>query len=87
MVGVAVFHLLPHALHELGNDRVDEVSWAMMLGMLIMFFMLRFFHFHQHDSVDLVSEDDDGNSHNYGTDGGGDVSDRTVDFFGQAIFR
>lgn len=25
MVGVAVFHLLPHALHELDSARVDEV--------------------------------------------------------------
>jgi len=58
MVGVAVFHLLPHALHELGIDRIEEVSWAMMLGMLIMFFMLRFFHFHQHESVELRSDKD-----------------------------
>ena len=58
MVGVAVFHLLPHALHELGSDRIDEVSWAMMLGMLIMFFMLRFFHFHQHDAVEVDDDDE-----------------------------
>ena len=57
MVGVAVFHLLPHALHALGESRTDEVFGAMMLGLLIMFFMLRFFHFHQHESVDLISED------------------------------
>ncbi len=65
MVGVAVFHLLPHALLELGGERVDEVSWAMMLGMLIMFFMLRFFHFHQHESVDLLSEDDEPCEHDH----------------------
>ena len=68
MVGVAVFHLLPHALHELGSTRIDEVSWAMMLGMLIMFFMLRFFHFHQHESVELESDAarDHDHSHSHG---------------------
>ena len=66
MVGVAVFHLLPHALVELGTDRIDEVSWAMMLGMLIMFFMLRFFHFHQHESVENAAEHDhDDASHDH----------------------
>ncbi|MDZ4849359.1 MAG: ZIP family metal transporter [Pirellulaceae bacterium] len=55
MVGVAVFHLLPHAVYELGSVRIDEISWAMMLGMLIMFFMLRFFHFHQHESEELLA--------------------------------
>jgi len=39
------------------------------------------------EDAEMVSEDDDGNSHNYGSAGGGDVSDRTIDFFGQAIFR
>ncbi len=77
MVGVAVFHLLPHALHELGNERVEEVSWAMMLGMLIMFFMLRFFHFHQHESVEIDSDescqhDHDHSSHDHDHDGGHD---------------
>jgi len=75
MVGVAVFHLLPHALHELGSTRIDEVSWAMMLGMLIMFFMLRFFHFHQHESVELESDaahDHDHSSHDHDHDGGHD---------------
>ncbi len=65
MVGVAVFHLLPHALHELGSDRIDEVSWSMMLGMLIMFFMLRFFHFHQHESVEVDAEEPHQHEHDH----------------------
>jgi zinc and cadmium transporter len=62
MVGVAVFHLLPHSLHALGSERIDEAALAMMLGLLIMFFMLRFFHFHQHESVDLLSEEAGGSN-------------------------
>jgi zinc and cadmium transporter len=53
MLGIAVFHLLPHAVHELGSERLGEISWAVMLGMIVMFFMLRFFHFHNHDEVDF----------------------------------
>ncbi len=68
MVGVAVFHLLPHALHELGNARVDEISWAMMLGMLIMFFMLRFFHFHQHEAVEMDGDASHDHDHDCGHD-------------------
>lgn len=58
MLGIAVFHLLPHAVHELGIARLGEVSWAMMTGMVIMFFMLRFFHFHNHDEVDFSNQKD-----------------------------
>jgi len=53
MLGIAVFHLLPHAVHEMGSNRIGEIAWAMMIGMIIMFFMLRFFHFHNHDAVDF----------------------------------
>jgi zinc and cadmium transporter len=61
MVGVAVFHLLPH-------ERLDEVSWAMMLGMLIMFFMLRFFHFHQHEAVEMDADESHDHDHDCGHD-------------------
>ena len=39
------------------------------------------------DEAEMISEDDDGNFHNYGLEGGGVVSEPTVDFFGKAIFR
>ncbi len=57
MLGIAVFHLLPHAIHELGGVRLHEVSISMMFGMIVMFFMLRFFHFHQHEPIELVEPD------------------------------
>jgi zinc and cadmium transporter len=50
MIGIAIFHMLPHALHGLGGDRINELCFAVILGMMVMFFLLRFFHFHQHVS-------------------------------------
>ena len=46
MLGVGVFHMLPHAVVEVGS--VDQAVLWMMLGILVMFFLLRAFHFHQH---------------------------------------
>ena len=53
MLGIGVFHMLPHAFHETGN--IESTAMWMMGGMLLMFFLLRTFHFHQHDVV--VEED------------------------------
>jgi|TARA_Y100000031_G_scaffold113081_2_gene124926 zinc and cadmium transporter len=50
MLGIAFYHLLPHAIHALGSDdAVDHAVWWLMVGMLVMFVLLRLFHFHQHD--------------------------------------
>jgi zinc and cadmium transporter len=49
MLGIGVFHMLPHALHEVGD--INFVARWMMFGLLVMFFLLRTFHFHQHDIV------------------------------------
>ncbi len=45
MLGIAVFHLIPHASAVLVIDRV--MLW-MMAGILFMFFLIRTFHFHNH---------------------------------------
>ena len=47
MLGIGVFHLLPHSLHHLRDS--DQVSYWMMGGIAAMFFLLRAFHFHQHE--------------------------------------
>lgn len=48
MLGVALLNLLPHAIIRL--DYQAELSLAICLGgLLFMFFMVRMFHFHQHD--------------------------------------
>lgn len=49
MVGIAVFHLIPHAVLEVGPARSGIVYYWLMAGILTMFLMLRAFHFHQHD--------------------------------------
>tara|TARA_R110002110_G_scaffold415748_1_gene654807 strand:+ start:37089 stop:37973 length:885 start_codon:yes stop_codon:yes gene_type:complete len=50
MLGVAFYHLLPHSV-ALGDSpgAVDVSVWWLMLGLIVMFMLLRMFHFHQHD--------------------------------------
>jgi zinc and cadmium transporter len=50
MLGIGLLHLLPHAVAVL--DSLDRaVSW-MMGGLLTMFFLIRAFHFHQHETIE-----------------------------------
>ncbi|WP_437205130.1 ZIP family metal transporter [Planctomicrobium sp. SH664] len=54
MLGIALFHMLPHALvHSPGPAGVDRVALCVMLGLLVMFFLLRTFHFHHHEPEQL----------------------------------
>ena len=53
MLGVALLGLLPHSIGKLGT--VELPLAICLLGLLFMFFMIRMFHFHQHD---LAFEDD-----------------------------
>lgn len=47
MLGVSLFHMLPHGAHYAGSlDRV--VGW-LVIGLLTMFFLIRAFHFHEHE--------------------------------------
>lgn len=54
MLGVAVFHLWPHALAEV--DSPDRVAMWLMIGLLTMFFLIRALHFHQHHSAEVGAE-------------------------------
>lgn len=49
MLGVGLFHMLPHAIGALGS--VDRAVWWMMLGLLAVFFLIRAFQFHEHEPV------------------------------------
>ncbi|MCA8982312.1 MAG: ZIP family metal transporter [Planctomycetaceae bacterium] len=49
MLGVALFHLLLHALLDSSRSELDDVLSSLALGILTMFLLLRLFHFHQHD--------------------------------------
>ena len=50
MLGVGIFHLLPHAIEKLRS--VDAALVWLMVGLLGMFFLIRAFHFHQHASLE-----------------------------------
>lgn len=54
MLGIGVFHLLPHAIAESGS--VDAACRWMMAGMLAMFLLIRAFHVHHHGSFELPDE-------------------------------
>jgi|TARA_B110000908_G_scaffold168567_1_gene223738 zinc and cadmium transporter len=71
MLGVACYHLLPHAIMTLpGESRVDEAVWWMMMGLLLMFVLLRAFHFHQHSPIEQDSSDcESEHSHGHGPSG------------------
>jgi len=58
MLGVALLALLPHSIQMLGS--ADAALATCLLGLLFMFFMVRMFHFHQHD---LAFEDQHDHKH------------------------
>ncbi len=63
MLGVALLHLMPHAVNEL-----DEIEWAFgsaLAGLLFMFFMIRWFNFHQHDAPCEETRCDDEHHHHH----------------------
>ncbi|MFQ5731828.1 MAG: ZIP family metal transporter [Planctomycetaceae bacterium] len=51
MLGIGVLHLLPHAVSELHG--IDVAAGWMMVGMLVMFFLIRSFHVHHHGPLEL----------------------------------
>ncbi len=50
MLGVALLHLLPHAVAQLGS--LDAACGWALAGLLGMFFLVRAFHFHHHGECD-----------------------------------
>lgn len=66
MLGVALFHMVPHALmarlesHAGSADPhglLDPLMLALGLGFLAMFFLERFAHFHQHEAPEPACDD------------------------------
>jgi zinc and cadmium transporter len=49
MLGVALFHMLPHAAAY--TKSLDQALLWMVGGLLGMFFLIRLFHFHEHEPV------------------------------------
>lgn len=54
MLGVGLFHLLPHAALEVPS--LDRVVLWLMIGLLTTFFLIRAFHFHQHGTAEEPDE-------------------------------
>ena len=57
MLGVGLFHMLPHSVEMLpavegAESPLDRAIWWMVVGLIGMFFLIRAFHFHQHGSVE-----------------------------------
>ncbi len=74
MLGVSLLHLLPHGIAEIEQAKGDvgsavdlAVVWA-LFGLLVMFFLIRAFHFHQHDTAECqVSAKSGGGSSDSGS--------------------
>jgi zinc and cadmium transporter len=49
MLGIGLLHMLPHAFAALGS--LDQAVLWMLAGLLSMFFLIRAFHFHQHEAA------------------------------------
>lgn len=53
MLGIGVFHMIPHSLAAMGAGSIDHVMWGVMFGLVATFLLLRFSHFHQHGPADF----------------------------------
>lgn len=82
MLGIAFFHLLPHAVLTLGVEEGLSVvmSW-LMLGLVVMLLLLRMLHFHQPDyPAEALASCEHGHDHDHtiahdsGSGSGSDVA-------------
>ena len=79
MLGVALLNLLPHSVYVLKNP--STAMGVALLGLLFMFFMVRMFHFHQHD-LHVEHNDDEvcGHSCSHESHGDDDQNGSQPDF-------
>lgn len=69
ILGIAMYHLLPHSLERItGPGNVEKAVALVVFGMVLMIFLLRVFHFHQHDFSNEAGELYD--HHDHGDSGG-----------------
>jgi zinc and cadmium transporter len=57
MLGIGVFHLFPHSLH--GGQTASEAAGWMMCGIVAMFLLIRWFHFHHHGPLEISTDRED----------------------------
>ncbi len=61
MLGVALFHMLPHAVEITGS--LEDTCLSVVVGLLAMFFLIRIFHVHQHGHEEEGSLSESANEH------------------------
>ncbi len=85
MLGVALLHLLPHALTELGgvHHAADFVAGWTLGGLLLMFLLIRVFHVHAHEHGD-TSDATDAHRHDHDHEGPCDHHDHHTDGHGHS---
>lgn len=66
MTGVALLHLIPQAMEYLQN--IHWVTISMLIGLLSMLFLLRFFHVHHHDESGECHAESHARSHDHDHD-------------------
>jgi zinc and cadmium transporter len=65
MLGVALLHLLPHAVAK--GVSLDTVAWWTLGGLLAMFLLIRVFHVHAHEHGEAAEEEHrHGHDHQHG---------------------
>lgn len=61
MLGVGLWHLLPHGVVEIQTSRegnaLDVALWWLMIGLVTMFFLIRAFHIHHHGHGDVEADE------------------------------
>jgi zinc and cadmium transporter len=62
MLGVGVFHMLPHAIEQLDGAVIDAMEW-MVIGLLVMFFAERFFCYHHHSAPAADADEPEAHHH------------------------
>jgi len=65
MLAIGIFHMLPHAVVELGDDGPDKAAGGMMAGLVGMFLILRMFGFHSHSTESLLQSDSTAMAHGH----------------------
>ncbi|MEE4204146.1 MAG: ZIP family metal transporter [Halieaceae bacterium] len=63
MLGVALYHLVPHSLA--GSGHIDFTMQWVMVGLVFMLLLLRLFHFHQHEFAPGVDACDHDHGHDH----------------------
>lgn len=72
MLGIGVFHLMPHAAEFIS---IKDVAQWMMVGIVMMFVLIRLFHFHNHEPVSPASSTQSTCNHGHDHDHDGSPAD------------